>query len=161
MEPKQQIEKEQKELERLLQLKERTEVDIAKTKRRLAAWLEVLNDTETGALVADLELGGLTDACRTVMRASRKTWMTIAEIQEALREMGFPLSDYKAPTASITTTVNRLVDADEVVIEKHVGGANEYKWVGPRWGAPSSLANILDDKARDKARADAVKRSKK
>ena len=56
--------------------------------------------------------------------------MTIAEIQQAIKELGFPLDKYKAPTASITTTVNRLVDADEVVIEKHVGGANEYKYVG-------------------------------
>src|SRR5208283_5985031 len=99
----------------------------------------------------DLDLGGLTDACRTVMRGSRKAWMTIAEIQEGLRELGFPLKDYKAPTASITTTVNRLAEPEvgEVVVEKHVGRANEYKWVGPRWGAPSSLANMLDDDARD------------
>ncbi len=173
MEPKEQIEKEQKELERLLQLKEQTEVAIAKTKRRLAAWLEIADDSGTGELVPELELGGLTDGCRTVLRASRKGWITTAEVQADLKKLGFPLDKYKAPAASITTTVNRLVDAGEVEADRRSNpGATEYKWVGPNWGAPRSLANVLDDKARDKARPsdeakritavhDAVKRSKK
>lgn len=131
MEPKQEIEKEQKELERLLQLKEQAEVAIAKTKRRLAAWMEILDDTETGALVPDLDLGGLTDACRTVLRGSRKGWMTTAEIQSALKELGFPIHEYKAPAASILTTVNRLVESGEVLIDKRSQpGASEYKWAG-------------------------------
>ena|ERR1039458_2310975 len=130
MEPKQEIEKEQKELERLLQLKEQTEVAIAKTKRRLAAWMEILDDTETGELVPDLDLGGLIDACRTALRGRRNDWMTIAEIQADLRKLGFPLDKYKAPAASITTTVNRLVDAGEVQADRSPG-ATKYKWVGP------------------------------
>jgi hypothetical protein len=173
MEPKEEIEKEQKELERLLQLREQTEVAIAKAKRRLAAWMEILDDTETGALVPDLDLGGLTDACRTAMRASRKEWLTTTEIMSALKELGFPIHEYKAPMASITTTVNRLAENGEVVPSpRSQPGATEYKWVGPQWGAASSLANKLDDDARDKARlrdeakriaaiADAEKRRKK
>jgi hypothetical protein len=131
MEPKQEIEKEQKELERLLQLREQTEVAIAKAKRRLAAWMEILDDTETGALAPDLDLGGLTDACRTAMRASRKEWLTTTEIMSALKELGFPIHEYKAPMASITTTVNRLAKNGEVVPSpRSQPGATEYKWVG-------------------------------
>ena len=133
MNPKTELEKEQRELKRLLDVQEATEVAIAKTKRRIAAWIELLDDTETGELVSeiDLALGGLTDVCRTAMRASRKEWMTTYEIQRAIKELGFPLDKYKAPAASILTTVNRLVESGEVVIDKRPQpGASEYKWVG-------------------------------
>jgi len=133
MNPKDELEKEQQKLERLLQLQEKTEVAIARAKRRIAAWRELLDDSETGELLPeiDLDLGGLTDVCRTAMRASRKEWMTAAEIQQAIRELGFPLDQYKAPAASILTTVNRLVDNGEVVVERRSQpGASEYKWVG-------------------------------
>jgi hypothetical protein len=145
MTPKQQREKEEKELQRLLRLREETEIAIAKAKRRIAAWTQLMDDTETGELVVDLDMGGLTEACSTVMRSSRKVWMTIADIQEDLRELGFPLQDYKAPTASITTTVNRLVESGVVVVEKRTqAGANEYKWVGPS----TSIGRRVMDMAR-------------
>jgi len=140
----------------MLAEKEKLEVAIARQKKRIAALVELCDTDEDAEPTIDLDLGGLTDACRTVLRGSRKTWLTISEIQQGLQELGFPLKDYKAATASITTTVNRLVDAHEVVIEKHVGGANEYKWVGPSWGAPRSLANMLDDKRKDDAKRIAV-----
>jgi len=133
MNPKQELEKEMRELERLLNVYEQTAIDIARSKRRIAAWRELLDDSETGELVAeiDLDLGGLTDVVRTAMRASRKAWMTTAEIQQAIKELGFPLDKYKAPAASILTTVNRLVENDEVVVDKRPQpGASEYKWVG-------------------------------
>jgi hypothetical protein len=175
MNAKAELEKEQRVLEQLLKDQEAIEAAIARAKRRVAACKELLDDTETGELVSkiDLDLGGLTDVCRTAMRASRKEWMTTAEIQQAVKELGFPLNDYKAPAASITTTVNRLVDAGEVAVDRRSNpGATEYKWVGPNWGASRSLANALDDEARDKARLsseakriaavhEAVKRSKK
>jgi hypothetical protein len=130
MEPKKEIEKEQKEIERLLELKEQTEVAIARAKRRLAAWMEILDDTESGELVPELGLGGLTDACRTVLRSSRKQKITVAEIQADLRKLGFPLDEYKAPAASITTTVNRLEEAGEVSADRSNPGATTYQWKG-------------------------------
>ncbi len=130
MTPKDELLKEQRELERLLLLQEQTETAIARCKRRIAAWRELMDDSGAGALL-DLDLGGLTDVCRTVLRASRKEWMTTAEIQQAIKELGFPLDKYKAPAASILTTVNRLVEGGEVVVDKRPQpGASEYKWVG-------------------------------
>jgi hypothetical protein len=124
------------ELANLLVSREQTEIEIARQKRKVAALVELCGEgegdepTNIAVVRAGLELGGLTDACRTAMRSSRKQWMTISEIQEALKELGFPLDKYKAPTASITTTVNRLVEAGEVEVDKRPGGASEYKWVG-------------------------------
>jgi len=132
---KKELLKAREELADLLGKREEIEVAIARQKRKVAAWSELCDESEIGDPVNDalealgLDLGGLSDACRTAMRASRKEWMTIAEIQATLKELGYPLDKYKAPTASITTTVNRLADSGEVVVEKRPG-ASEYKWVG-------------------------------
>ena len=98
------------------------------------------------------------------MRSSRKVWLTITEIQAGLKEIGFSLEKYKAPYASITTTVNRMVEGGEVVTERRSNpGASEYKWVGPNFGAPTSLANYISDieRAKREASLDLSKRVQK
>lgn len=150
--PKQELKKEQEKLAQMMRDKEELEVAIAKAKRRVAAWAELCDDTETGELVPDLDLGGLTEACRTVLRSARKEWMTVADIQRDLKELGFALDSYKAPAASITTTINRMVEAGEVVADRRsTPGATEYKWVGRAPGVGSMIAGI--DRPRRKVRA--------
>jgi hypothetical protein len=117
-------------LAELLINKEHIEVQIARQKRRVAALAELCNADEASESEADLDLGGLTEACTTVLRGTRKEWLNTAEILMALKELGFQLGHYKAPIASITTTVNRLVEDGVVVAEKRPGDATEYKWVG-------------------------------
>ncbi len=125
------------QLSALLHLKERIEVDIAKQRRKVAAWQELCaadEDEETitpPQLEALLDLGGLTDAVRTVLRGSRKEWINTTEIMNGLRELGFPLEKYRAPMASVTTTVNRLVPSEVSVHRLPNPAGNEYKWVGP------------------------------
>lgn len=110
---------------------ENLETDIAKQKRKVAALAELCGENEFSELAVDLDLGGLTDACTTVLRGSRKEWLNTGEIQIALKELGFPIHTYKAPNASIATTVNRLAEDGVVVADKRLGaGAIEYKWVG-------------------------------
>ncbi len=92
-----QLEKARKELADLIVKREQIEIEIAKQKRRVAAWSELCEQGEFAEVPLDLDLGGLTEACRTVLRSSRKEWMTTADIQRDLRELGFRLSDYKAP----------------------------------------------------------------
>src|SRR5271166_4384932 len=108
------LKREREILAGLLREREETEIKIARQKKRVAALAELCEESEFAEQAIDLNLGGLTDVCRTAMRAARKEWMSIAEIQETVSELGFPLNQYKAPAASITTTVNRLVDAGEV-----------------------------------------------
>lgn len=120
----------QKELARLVDESEKIETQIARTKRRIALLAELSGEDATAP---DLDLGGLTDACETALRASRKEWMNTTEIMSALKELGFPIANYKAPMASITTTVNRMVESGEVVSSPRTNpGATEYKWVGFR-----------------------------
>lgn len=142
----------------LLTQKERLEDEVARQRRKVAAWRELCDaeqdrDVDVGMkacsdafTAAILNLGGLSDACRSVMRSSRKEWLTITEIQTGLKEIGFSLDAYKAPYASIATTVNRMADGEnaEVVVARRTNpGATEYKWVGAQYGAQNSLANLM------------------
>jgi hypothetical protein len=149
------------ELASLLANREQIEIEIARQKRKVAALSELCDESELGSGVNQalealgLELGGLSDACRTAMRASRKEWMTVAEIMVSLKELGFPLDKYKAPAASVMTTVNRLVENGEAIISQHTTpGANEYKWFGMSGSSPAlrrfAAANELKKK-REKA----------
>jgi hypothetical protein len=156
------------QLKSLLAQKEALEVKIAKQRQKVAAW-EILANTDDGSpsdttvyLESLIDIEGLSDACRTVMRASSLEWMTTSDIQRDLREIGFPLEKYKAPNGAITTTVNRMsVGADPVVIAKRSSNPNVtfYKWVGPKYGAPNSLAN-QDADGRLTQRAQAIKNFK-
>jgi predicted transcriptional regulator len=144
--PQQELDREQNELERLLREREEIEVKIAKTKRRLAAWAELCDDTEAGEQVVELDLGGLTEACRTALRSSRRAWINVTEVKDILEGLGFPIKDYKAPIASLTTTLNRLSESGEVVSAK-IGNTTDYRWVGP-WGFsadhPLTKARLAD-----------------
>jgi len=136
-------------LARLFAQREEVEMEIARTKRKIALLAEL--NSAAGAEPADLELGGLSSAVCTALRASRKGWITGNEIMVALRELGFPLGRYKAPLASVTTTVARLATSGGSVAKRiSSSGAMEYKWVGPMWGAPGSLANQMADSEHEK-----------
>ena len=161
--PKRELEMAVHHLKSLLEEKENLEVKIAKQRQKVAAWEVLANaddDSPSDAKVyleSIIDLGGLSDACRTVLRGTGLEWMTTSDIQRELREIGFPLEKYKAPNGSITTTVNRMAEGpDAVVVTKRSGnpGATLYKWVGPKYGAPNSFANQEADgrlvSARDK-----------
>jgi hypothetical protein len=145
----------QQELADLLASREQTEIEIARQKRKIAALIELCREDDDFTDSTPLDLGGLTEACTTVLRGARKNWMNIAEIQLALTELGFPIRNYKAPVASISTTVNRLVEDGVVVADKRFGpGATEYKWVGkvPTLGDYTTAGKMLNEltTARDR-----------
>ena len=146
---KEHLEKEREnKLAALMLEQERIAVEIAKTKRRMAAWAELAEESDIALPPLDLDLGGLTEACMTVLRGSRKEWLNTGEIQRALKELGFPIDTDKAPNASIATTVNRMVDDGVVVADKRLGaGAIEYKWVGkvPTLGDYTKAGQVVNE----------------
>jgi hypothetical protein len=129
-------------LAKLLQQRDDLEITIARQRKRAAALAELCDESEFGKPF-DFNLGGLTEVCRTAMRASRKEWMTIANIQQAIKEIGYPLDKYKAPTASIMTTINRMVNDDEIAVEQH-DKAWEYKYVGLGQKSANSLRDAYE-----------------
>jgi len=119
------------ELSQLLASKEQIEIEIARQKRKVAALAELCGEGDFSEMSVDLDLGGLSEACATVLRGSREISLTAAQIMSELRELGFDLEKYKAPLASITTTVNRMVESGEVIVLKGAAvGSKEYKWAG-------------------------------
>lgn len=140
----------QRHLGELLREREEIEVRIAKQKRRIAALAQLCEDENELDKPLLLELGGMTEACSTVLRASRKEAINVTEILANLKELGFPLDGYKSPVASVTTTVNRLVESGVVKMFRVTGEGRVYKWVGPKYGAPSSLANLMVDADRER-----------
>ena len=138
------LRQESEALAKLLRERDQIEVKIARQRKRVSALAELCDESEFGEKPFDFDLGGLADVCRTAMRASRKEWMTIAEIQEGIKELGYPLNKYKAPAASITTTINRMVEEEEVLIDKRTTpGANEYKYIGLGHKAAKSLLDLF------------------
>jgi len=132
---RQDLQEAQEQLSSMLQEFEDLQTKIAKQKRRIAALAELCEGSDTTGAPVQIDMGGLTDACRTVLRAYYKEWLSIGAIQQALIKFGFPILEYKAPMASLTTTVNRLVEAGEVEPIRVSGGSREFKWAGPAYGA--------------------------
>ena len=144
----QDLERAMNDLAKLTKQREELETQIARTKRKVALLSQLCDETGELAPIPDLDLGGLTEACATVLRGARKEWMNTTEIKEALRELGYPLDKYKAPMASITTTVSRMVDSGEVVVSPRTNpGAAEYKWVGKMPDFAEELSKYMADRA--------------
>ena len=142
----------QDELIELVRQRETLEQKIAKLKRRAALLAQLCEQEEAAQGIIDLDLRGLIDVCRTAMRASVKEWMTISDIEDIIKQLGFPLHEYKAPTASITTTVNRIVEDREAKVIRETGVPARYKWIGVNYGASRSLANQFANAEREKAK---------
>lgn len=121
------LERERERLNRLVEERERIEVLIARQRRRIAALSQLIDDDAKPSATDDL---GLTEACRSAFRNSDKEWMEMTDVMAGLRQIGFPLHTYKAPAASVATTVTRMVTAGEVNMVRVTGGGKSYKWVG-------------------------------
>src|SRR2546423_7293904 len=68
---------------------------------------------------------GLTEACLEVLRAADKE-LTGPEVKRGLEKMGFDLTKYENPLASIYPTLNRLAVKDKVMMEEK-GGKKTYR----------------------------------
>jgi hypothetical protein len=73
---------------------------------------------------------GLTDACRSVLRA-RFGPLTPVQVKDDLVTMGLDLSTYSNPLASIHAVLKRLAGAGEVIRLKTRGKKTVYAWKRP------------------------------
>lgn len=133
----------------LLEEREQVEVKIARQRQKVAA-LDLLASQEDDSIPDSaeeyldtlLDRNGLTSAVCTVMRGNLG-WMTISQIQTELQKFGVDLSKYKAPAASITTTVNRLVEKSEVDPRpaESFSGSAQYRWIGSHFAGKAKFWN--------------------
>jgi hypothetical protein len=120
------LERARQRLDELLAEHESVEVEIAREKRRIAALTQLV---EGDAPETD-DLGGLSEACRSAFRASRKEWLGLADVRNGLRELRFPVNRYKSLAAMVVVTVNRMVEAGEVQLIRTKEGRKAFKWLG-------------------------------
>ncbi len=141
----------------LMERIERLEVQVAKQRRKVAALAAHSEQSERGdGVTPELNLGGLTSACRSALRAAGRRGLTPLELRSSLEQLDFPIHGYENNMAAIHTILKRLESYKEVRVgirDVHEGRDDSvYQWVGPRFGASRSLANLLVDAEHDRLR---------
>jgi hypothetical protein len=136
----------------LLERREKLEVAIAKQRQKVA----VLDDQGGDDMSPELDTGGLTNACRSALRAAGSRGLTPAELRNRLKELRFPIQNYENGLAAVHTILKRLESYKEVrvAIRNVYNGRDDcvYQWIGPQFGASRSLANMRADADRDERR---------
>jgi len=129
------------ELNRLIAQREELEGRIARQKRKVAALQDLVQAGEGGVPTEKL-VSGVTDACRTVLRAAGRPLLPI-EVRDGVERLGLP--QQANLLASVYTVLRRLELAGEVVEDfethRNPGGSavKAYRWAGPlqRLGHPN------------------------
>ena len=116
----------------LLRKREMLEVDIAKQQSNVAALATLADESEETDEVLEMNLGGLTSACRIALRAAGKKGLTPREVRKALTNLHFPIGEYKNPLASIHTVLKRFVKSGEAKRILNLKDGTKYKWVSGR-----------------------------
>jgi hypothetical protein len=148
------LERERKGLAELFRQREELATKIAKQQTRVAALAALCEASEEVDKMTEMDLGGLTNACRTAFRAAGNRGLLPTEVRGALERLRFPTHTHKNILASIHTVIGRLEQAGEIrnmIHDKHAGeDKSVYQWVGPSYGASNSLANQMADAKRDR-----------
>lgn len=150
------LKRELRVLEELVGQRENLATKIAKQQVRVAALAVLCQQTEELNNMAEMDVGGLTNACRTAFRAAGSRGLMPTEVRQSLEQLRFPIQSHKNILASIHTVIRRLEQAGEIrkmIHDKHFGeDKSVYQWAGPNYGASNSLANQMADTERDRLR---------
>jgi len=138
-----------RELEQLLEQQEETELRIGKLSQKI---IQLAIASDDPMLVDAVKETGLTDAVRTVLRASEVP-LTATDIRKRLLQIGFDYSNYQNFLATLYLTLKRMEKQNEVT-ETPLDGKKAYKWRSVR---PLSIAlfdrlnKTMDDSVKVKS----------
>ena len=153
---KAELERERMGLAELLRQREALATRIAKRQTRVAALAALCEASGEIDDMTEMDLGGLTNACRTAFRAAGGKGLMPTEVRGALERLRFPTQTHKNILASIHTVIRRLEEAGEIrkAIHDRRDGQDKsvYQWATPSYGASNSLANQMADADRDRSR---------
>jgi hypothetical protein len=148
------LEQEREVLADLFRRREELATRIAKQQTRVAALTALAGEREVEQM-AEMDLGGLTNACRTAFRAAGNRGLMPTEVRSSLEQLRFPRT-HKSILSSIHTVIKRLEQSGEIrkaIHDLHDGqDGSVYCWAGPSYGASNSLANQMADAERDRAK---------
>lgn len=118
--------------EQLLQVRDATEIEIAKLNQLFCATLNMVPDDQRLVFknrmveIGAIKDSGLNEGIRNVLLAA-DGWMTCTMVRDMLLKIGFNFSSYGSnPLPSICTALRRW-KAEEVESGK-VNGVNAYRW---------------------------------
>jgi hypothetical protein len=136
---KTELQQAKEKLQDLLVQADELQVRIAKQKRVVAALVELTDiDDDSGA--PEGLVGGITDACKTVLWSAERPLFPVA-VRDRIKALGFP--EQKNLLASVHTVLKRLAvagDATEVYPAEGSGpAAYRRPTFGERIGAPGKL----------------------
>jgi hypothetical protein len=121
------------ELAEMFAYREQLEFEIAKQQRRIAALTALVNEGQEVDELLEMNLGGMTEAVRSVFRASNDYGLTPVEIRDRLVALYFPVNEYKNFLASLHSVLGRLEKNGEIkpVIVDRTNGRDEsvYQWI--------------------------------
>lgn len=105
--------------------RQRAEID-----QRLAQLVQTIGNLSRLCNLTPTVALGLTDACRMILKVAGHP-LTVAEIRAQLEAMGFDLSKYSNPLASIHTVLKRLCQASEAKFLPRAYDKPLYSWKSP------------------------------
>jgi|HubBroStandDraft_2_1064218.scaffolds.fasta_scaffold627451_2 hypothetical protein len=127
----------------LCRQREELATKIAKQQTRVAALAALCEESEEVDKMTEMDLGGLTNACRTAFRAAGNRGLMPTDVRAALERLRFPIRTHKNILASIHTVIRRLEQGGEIrkaIHDIHNGSDKSvYLWAGPNYGASNSL----------------------
>jgi hypothetical protein len=117
------LEKAQREYEALVAERTRLDERLARLSQTIGSLMRLCNITPSVTL-------GLTDACRTVLKAAEQA-LAGTEVRQRLAAMGFDVDRYASDLASIHTVLKRLCRAGELDFVPRAEGGPAYRWHRP------------------------------
>jgi hypothetical protein len=117
------LEKATREYETLLAERTRLDERLARLTQTMGSLMRLCDLTPAVSL-------GLTDACRTVLKAAGDA-LTGVEVRQGLEAMGFDVGRYANDLASIHTVLKRLHQAGEADFVPRAHGKPAYRWRRP------------------------------
>ena len=149
---KQLIEDSQKEIESLEVQREGIDRRIGQLKKIIMAAEPMLPEAQSSGswLLAEIELGGITNGCRRVLEASGE-WMSPLAVRHTLESNGLDLRTQKNAMASVHAVLKRLKEKGEVITRTGDDGGTYYRWRntarrrGFIGGATRSIANTPNE----------------
>jgi hypothetical protein len=152
---KRELEQERKILGDLFRQREELATKIAKQQTRVAALTALTEESEVRPMT-EMDLGGLTNACRTAFRAAGDRGLMPTELRSSLEQLRFPMRTHKNILSSIHTVIKRLEQGGEIRKAMHDINSgldiSVYQWAGPNYGASNSLANQMAEAERESSR---------
>lgn len=140
------------ELAEKLRQREEIETRIAQLKRIIAGVADYVDESLETEKLFGIKETSLKNAIRTAMRALGPP-ATATDVRRMLKELHYEaIEEHNNPSASIVNVLKRLIADGEVAYGPERDGRKTYVWVMPVYGAPNSLANIMEDQRRDTER---------